>query len=220
LWCYTDKNKNVTDLSNSDGSIKSTFKYSSFGVINPSYNDKAYSVYLFTGREWQAEVALYNYRARQYSPTLGRFISIDPLGKDVAILQKNLPYNYYSYVQNSPINSIDSLGLSAIEYAEVGGIFGAVFGGVGEAVKGGNSQDIAKGAIRGLVVGAVLSFVFPGLIAFDFELQAAIGSGLFSGSASLFADQVVDKIRPQLNEMGYWWIENDDIRGFLIGLFF
>ena len=35
---------------------------------------------LYTGREYDSETALYYNRARYYSPTLGRFISRDPIG--------------------------------------------------------------------------------------------------------------------------------------------
>lgn len=36
--------------------------------------------YLYTGQEWDAELSMYNLRARHYSPTFGRFIALDPIG--------------------------------------------------------------------------------------------------------------------------------------------
>jgi RHS repeat-associated protein len=36
--------------------------------------------FLFTGREWRSSLALYDYRHRVYSPSLGRFQQMDPLG--------------------------------------------------------------------------------------------------------------------------------------------
>ncbi|HEY5813946.1 MAG TPA: RHS repeat-associated core domain-containing protein, partial [Terrimicrobiaceae bacterium] len=61
--------------------------------------------FLFTGREWLAELGLYDYRNRIYSPDLGRFLQADPIGfaGDDA--------NLYRYVANSPINAVDPLGL-------------------------------------------------------------------------------------------------------------
>lgn len=39
------------------------------------------SGYAFTGREWDAEIGLYYYRARYYEPTIGRFLKRGP-GRD------------------------------------------------------------------------------------------------------------------------------------------
>jgi len=36
--------------------------------------------FLFTGREWLSSLGLYDYRHRIYSPSLGRFVQLDPLG--------------------------------------------------------------------------------------------------------------------------------------------
>lgn len=60
--------------------------------------------YAYTGREWDPEVGLYYYRARYYDPRIGRFISEDPIGFEGGI-------NFYAYVLNNPVNSIDPFGL-------------------------------------------------------------------------------------------------------------
>lgn len=44
------------------------------------------------------------YRARYYDPRLGRFISEDPIGFEAGV-------NFYSYVDNRPVNVKDPLGL-------------------------------------------------------------------------------------------------------------
>jgi RHS repeat-associated protein len=56
--------------------------------------------YLFTGREWDSETGLYHYRARAYSPSLGRFLQRDPL--------EALPL--YGYVGMRPIIFTDPSG--------------------------------------------------------------------------------------------------------------
>lgn len=58
----------------------------------------------FVGREWDSEIELYYFRARYYSPALGRMISEDPVGVRVSP-------NLYTYVRNHPIDSIDPSGL-------------------------------------------------------------------------------------------------------------
>ena len=60
----------------------------------------------FTGREWDPETGLYYYRARYYDPTLGRFLSEDPIGAASG------DANFYAYVFNSPVNFRDPSGLA------------------------------------------------------------------------------------------------------------
>jgi RHS repeat-associated protein len=59
----------------------------------------------YTGRRFDPETGLYYYRARYYSPTLGRFLQADPVG-----YRDDL--NLYAYTGNDPLNGTDSSGKS------------------------------------------------------------------------------------------------------------
>ncbi|MCP9453584.1 MAG: RHS repeat-associated core domain-containing protein [Nitrospira sp.] len=66
--------------------------------------ESAYGVrFLFTGREYLSPLGLYDYRHRAYSPTLGRFLQVDPIADDDLSL--------YRYVGNAPWLAVDPDGL-------------------------------------------------------------------------------------------------------------
>ncbi|MEW6301753.1 MAG: RHS repeat-associated core domain-containing protein, partial [Thermodesulfobacteriota bacterium] len=84
-----------------DDATLTELSYSPYGVTTAQNhaNDLRY-----TGR---AQVAddLYEYRARYYDPTVGRFLSEDPIGFEGS-------WNLYSYVGQNPVNVIDPMGLA------------------------------------------------------------------------------------------------------------
>jgi len=68
------------------------------------------NTYLYNGKEFQGDLGLnwHDYGARFYDAAIGRFHSLDPLAE---ITNFQSPY---IYANNSPINNIDFMGLSAV----------------------------------------------------------------------------------------------------------
>jgi RHS repeat-associated protein len=88
---------------NSGGASSNTYTYDSSGNLVASTGGLI-NPFQFTGREFDPETSIYEYRSRYYAPQLGRFISEDPIrfggGND-----------FYAYVGNSPVNWVDPQGL-------------------------------------------------------------------------------------------------------------
>jgi RHS repeat-associated protein len=97
----------VVALSNSAGNIVEKYSYDVFG--EPNRTSSINNPYFFTGRAYDSNVKLYYYRARFYSPALGRFLQPDPAGYEASGL------NLYTYVGNNPVRWVDPLGLWYID---------------------------------------------------------------------------------------------------------
>ena len=68
----------ITSLSSSAGGLANTYIYDSSGNRTASTGTLR-NYFQYTGREFDSETGIYEYRARYYDPTIGRFISEDPL---------------------------------------------------------------------------------------------------------------------------------------------
>jgi RHS repeat-associated protein len=94
----------ITSLTNGSGTVVESYTYNAFGNLTASSGTIS-NPFQYTGRDFDPETGLLDYRARYYDPTAGRFLSEDPLGLKGG-------GNFYIYASNSPTNLIDPLGLS------------------------------------------------------------------------------------------------------------
>jgi len=107
----------VKDLVDNTGEVVNHLIYDSYGNVVSESNAAVDTRYLFTGREWDEEIELYYYRARYYDPEIGRFILEDPIGFEAG------DTNLYRYVENSPLDTVDPLGLRGLVLAQTRMIF-------------------------------------------------------------------------------------------------
>jgi len=122
LYFQQDANGNVTELTWSDGGVVEIFQYDAFGALNKTASGWG-NPFLFTGRRYQSTFGIYEYRARAYSPRLGRFTGEDPklfvrginLGKapDDWSFEKDpeqAEFNLFRYCGNDPLDFVDPMG--------------------------------------------------------------------------------------------------------------
>ena len=102
----------VSSLSNSTGALANTYGYDSFGNLSGSTGTTANPL-LYTAREFDSETGQYFYRARYYTPAIGRFLSEDPLRFDARQI------DFYSYVSNNPATFIDPSGTCMLQFDSV-----------------------------------------------------------------------------------------------------
>ena len=89
-------------MTDSTGTVVASYYYDPFGVITEETGE-VINPFRYVGEYYDEETGMVYLRARYYDPSIGRFISEDPIRDG---------YNWYVYCGNNPVMFVDPWGLA------------------------------------------------------------------------------------------------------------
>ncbi len=134
-YMMSDERGSITSITDGGGALLGINRYDEYG-IPASTNMGRFG---YTGQTWLPEIGMNYYKARIYSPTLGRFMQADPIGYGDGM-------NWYNYVSSDPVNGRDPTGLlQVIERCYGGGSYTQIVDGVDTSFVTGRVCEYSSG---------------------------------------------------------------------------
>ena len=140
--------------------------------------------YRFLGNELYTSnsLGLYDFSARMYDPTLGRFLSVDPMAEGYRHLSP------YAYCAGNPAVYVDKDG-QVIGRVVVGAVVGAAINGGIALLSGESGRDVlgavARGAVDGGIAGLTFGMSMGTTLAGKIAVSAAVGAATSTASSTV-----------------------------------
>jgi RHS repeat-associated protein len=97
---HADERGSVVAVTGSSATVLTVNTYDEYGIPRSSNTGR----FQYTGQTWLPELGMYYYKARIYSPTMGRFLQTDPIHYAASM-------NPYTYTGGDPVDFKDPYGL-------------------------------------------------------------------------------------------------------------
>ena len=104
-----DASGSVRALTNAGGAVTDSYDYTAFGVLSASTGSTP-NPFRYTGQWFDSATGLYFLHARDYKPSIGRFLQSDSVEGD---LRHPQTANAYAYAGGDPVNNVDPTGHSS-----------------------------------------------------------------------------------------------------------
>jgi RHS repeat-associated protein len=141
-YAVKDRLGSVRALVDSQGQFVQSYTYDAWGNVSASTPNSSFltpNFFLFHGGAYSAATGLYQFRARWYSPELGRWLSPDPIGLEGGL-------NLYEFCGNDPVNFRDPSGLWGVGFGDT--LIGS--GNPWLAFNNDSWEDLGRGAAAGI----------------------------------------------------------------------